>query len=62
MADHQSECPICTQIEQCRAGSHPGLIAELDTGFAVLGPSQYWRGYSLLLCKTPATELYELDR
>jgi diadenosine tetraphosphate (Ap4A) HIT family hydrolase len=57
---HQDRCEICDRLAQCRDGTHPGLIAELDTGFAVLGDSQQFRGYSLLLCKTPATELHEL--
>jgi diadenosine tetraphosphate (Ap4A) HIT family hydrolase len=60
MAEHQDPCEICARIEACRAGRHPGLIVEMETGFAVLGDSQYFRGYSLLLCKTPATELDEL--
>ncbi|MDQ3815594.1 MAG: HIT family protein, partial [Armatimonadota bacterium] len=60
MAQHQENCEICQKLEQCRAGQHPGLIAELETGFAVLGDSQFFRGYCLLLCKTPATELDEL--
>lgn len=60
MAQHQDNCEICRRIAECREGRHPGLIAELDTGYAVLGDSQQFRGYSLLLCKTPATELDEL--
>ena len=60
MAGHQEKCEICERIAQCRGGAHPGLIAETETGYAVLGDSQYFRGYSLLLCKTPATELHEL--
>jgi diadenosine tetraphosphate (Ap4A) HIT family hydrolase len=60
-ARHQSPCDVCERIAQCRAGTHPGLIAELDTGYAVLGDSQQFRGYSVLLCKAPATELHELD-
>ena len=61
MARHQDDCDICARIADCRAGTHPGLIAELETGWAVLGDSQYFRGYCLLLCKTPATELHELE-
>lgn len=60
MATHQDNCGICKKLDACREGTHPGLIAELDTGFAVLGDSQFFEGYSLLLCKTPATELEEL--
>jgi diadenosine tetraphosphate (Ap4A) HIT family hydrolase len=61
MAKHQDNCEICKRLDECRAGTHPGLIAELDTGFAVLGDSQQFAGYSLLLCKEPATELEELS-
>lgn len=61
MATHQPNCEICDAIAMCKQGTHAGLIAELDTGFAVLGSSQQFRGYSVLLCKTPATELHELS-
>ena len=60
MAAHQEPCEICERLAQCRAGTHPGLIAELDTGYAVLGDSQQFRGYCLLLAKAPVTELDEL--
>lgn len=60
MAEHQNPCELCDFIHQCESGAHPGVIAELETGWAVLGNSQFFRGYSLLLCKTPATELDEL--
>ncbi len=33
----------------------------MDSGYAVLGPNQYFLGYSLLLCSQPATELDELE-
>ncbi len=62
MAGHQTDCEICTRVAECRAGTHAGLIAELDTGFAVLGDSQFFRGYCLFLCKTPATEIHQLAR
>jgi diadenosine tetraphosphate (Ap4A) HIT family hydrolase len=62
MATHQDNCEICRRLSDAREGRHPGLIAELDTGYAVLGDSQFFRGYSLLLCKTPATELHELPK
>jgi diadenosine tetraphosphate (Ap4A) HIT family hydrolase len=61
MAQHTLPCPICAQIELCQAGTQPRLIAEMRSGWAVLGESQLFRGYSLLLCKTPATELHELS-
>jgi diadenosine tetraphosphate (Ap4A) HIT family hydrolase len=62
VAVHSSPCEICDYVRTCADGSHPGLIAELDTGWAVLGNVQFWPGYSLLLCKSPVTELHELPR
>lgn len=60
MAQHTLPCPICTQIEECQRGTHPRLIAEMPSGWAISGQSQLFRGYSLLLCKMPVTELHEL--
>jgi diadenosine tetraphosphate (Ap4A) HIT family hydrolase len=59
MATHQNDCLICEQVRACREGRHPGQILEMDTGFAVLGDSQFFEGYSLLLSKEPVTELDE---
>ncbi len=61
MAVHTVPCEICDRVAMCASGSQSGLIAELDTGWAVLGPLQFWPGYSLLLCKHPVTELHELE-
>ncbi len=62
MAVHPSDCEICRRLGDARAGRHPGLVAELDEGVAVMGDSQQFRGYCVLWCKTPATELHELSR
>jgi diadenosine tetraphosphate (Ap4A) HIT family hydrolase len=62
VAEHQSNCELCQRIEHCRAGMYPALIMEMDTGFAVLGESQFFLGYSLLICKHPVTELDELPQ
>lgn len=62
MAEHQNPCAICAQIESALRGEHAGFIAETETGIVVLGEHQQWRGYCVLLCKTPATELHELPR
>jgi diadenosine tetraphosphate (Ap4A) HIT family hydrolase len=62
LAQHQRNCEVCDRLRACREGSHPGLIMEMETGFAVLGDSQFFLGYSLLLCKAPVTELDELPR
>ena len=61
MAQHPAPCELCARLEDLRRGAHPGFLAELPTGFWVLGDSQQWRGYSLLLCKTPVPDLEELS-
>ena len=60
MAQHPDSCEICERIEQIKRGEHPGFIAELPSGYAVLGDSQFFRGYCLLLCKEPVADLEEL--
>ena len=36
-------------VESCREGRHPGLIARMNSGWAVMGHKQMLAGYSLLL-------------
>ena len=40
---------IHRQVEECRAGNDPSVIARLPSGWAVLGQRQVLAGYSLLL-------------
>ena len=40
---------IHRQVELCRAGNDPSVIARLPSGWAVLGQRQVLAGYSLLL-------------
>jgi diadenosine tetraphosphate (Ap4A) HIT family hydrolase len=62
MAQHPEDCDICSRISQIKEGTHPGFIAELETGYVVLGDSQYFRGYTLFLCKEAAPDLEDLPR
>jgi diadenosine tetraphosphate (Ap4A) HIT family hydrolase len=55
------ECLICERVELAREKKNKYLIKELETGFAVLGDFQYYRGYTLFLSKIHAKELHELD-
>jgi diadenosine tetraphosphate (Ap4A) HIT family hydrolase len=36
-------------VDACRAGNYPALISRVASGWAVMGTSQFLRGYSLLL-------------
>jgi diadenosine tetraphosphate (Ap4A) HIT family hydrolase len=40
---------IHRRVEAARAGSNPTVICRMPSGWAVLGDSQFLRGYSLLL-------------
>ena len=61
MAQHPANCEICQRLQDIEQGEHPGFIAHLPTGDFVLGDSQQFRGYSLLLCRTPVADLEDLD-
>ncbi|MDF1811513.1 MAG: HIT family protein [Verrucomicrobiales bacterium] len=54
-------CLICNRIEQIRTRSNRHFVAELETGFVVLGDYQFFRGYTLFLAKQHAAELHELQ-
>lgn len=40
---------------------NPYFVAELETGYVVIGDHQYFKGYTVFLCKQHETELYFLD-
>ncbi len=53
------ECLMCDII---KSREHdPYFIAELETGYAVLGWYQKFKGCTLFVCKTHAVELHELE-
>ena len=54
-----SGCEICQRIARFTP-DNPYLIAELDTGYAVLGDNQHYRGYTIFLAKQCAPELHHL--
>ncbi|WP_416728573.1 HIT family protein [Fictibacillus sp. JL2B1089] len=54
-------CLICERIEMIQNGTNPYFVAELETGFVVIGDHQYFRGYTLFLSKQHKTELHFLE-
>ena len=56
-----AECEICRRLPSITPDS-PYFLAELDTGFAVLGDHQIYDGYTLFVAKRCVPELHELDR
>ncbi|MFT8469395.1 HIT family protein [Oenococcus sp.] len=55
-------CEICRRIDMIKEGTNPYFVAELKTGYVVLGDHQFFRGYTLFLCKEHQTELHFLPR
>ncbi|MBH0173444.1 HIT family protein [Fictibacillus sp. 23RED33] len=54
-------CLICERIEMINNRTNPYFVAELETGFVVIGDHQYFNGYTLFLSKQHKTELHFLE-
>jgi diadenosine tetraphosphate (Ap4A) HIT family hydrolase len=53
------DCEICDRIARFTE-ANPYLIAELESGYAVLGDNQHYPGYTIFLSKQCVPELHEL--
>ena len=56
-----SGCEICKRLPLITPDS-PYFLAELETGFAILGDHQIYDGYSLFIAKKCVPELHHLNR
>lgn len=54
------KCLICKRISQIKNGTNPYFVTELETGFVVLGDYQFYKGYTLFLCKKHVNEIHQL--
>lgn len=54
-------CLICDRISMIKQGNNPYFVAELDTGYVVIADYQYFKGYTIFLCKQDVRELHELN-
>jgi len=61
MTKIHNDCLICDRIGLIAEGNNPYFVRELKTGFVVIGDHQFYRGYTLFLCKEHKRELHELD-
>ncbi len=55
-------CLICERIQLIAQGNNPYFVAELETGYVVLGDHQHFHGYTLFLCKEHRSELFQLPK
>lgn len=60
MGNKKGNCFICQRIESIKKNNNPFFVMELKTGYVVLGDYQFYRGYTLFLCKKHVTELHQL--
>lgn len=54
-------CLICERMALIEEENNPYFVAELETGYVVMGDHQYFKGYTLFLCKHHVTELHFLE-
>lgn len=55
------KCLICDRIATIKEGTNSYFVSELETGYVVVGDFQFYKGYTLFLCKNHVTELHELS-
>ena len=55
------DCLICSRIQAIKSRMNPYFIAELETGYVVSGDHQFFKGYTLFLCKQHVSELHMLE-
>lgn len=53
-------CLICERIRRIKQKKNHYFVSELKTGYIVIGDYQFFRGYTLFLCKKHKSELHEL--
>lgn len=54
-------CFICDRISMIKEGRNKYYVKELETGYVVIGDNQFFKGYTLFLCKVHKTELSMLN-
>lgn len=55
-------CLVCERIKMIKDGTNPYFVKELETGYAVIGDNQHFKGYTLFLCKEHKLELFHLEQ
>jgi diadenosine tetraphosphate (Ap4A) HIT family hydrolase len=55
------DCFICNRIALIKENKNPYFVKELETGYVVLGDYQFYKGYTLFLCKKHKSELHLLE-
>lgn len=56
----KKDCSVCKRINKIIDKSNPYFVMEMETGYVVLGDYQFYRGYTIFICKDHKKELHEL--
>jgi diadenosine tetraphosphate (Ap4A) HIT family hydrolase len=59
MKNHKN-CLVCDRIKLIKENKNPYFVKEMETGYVVIGDYQFYKGYTLFLCKEHKKELHEL--
>jgi diadenosine tetraphosphate (Ap4A) HIT family hydrolase len=60
--ENQNAIKLCKTCDYLRTVTvDPYFIMELETGYAVLGWNQRFKGYTVFTCKVHASELHQLE-
>jgi len=62
MNEMNNSCFVCERIKQIKDGENPYFVAEMASGYAVIGDFQFYPGYTVFLSKVHAVELHDLDK
>ena len=61
MNNPSEQCLACDRIIQIKNSSNPYFVAELETGYVVIGDYQFFKGYTVFICKKHIAELHQLE-
>lgn len=61
MKNNDYKCEICHRVQQIKEGTNTYFVAELESGYVVIGDHQLFREYALLLYKEHKAELHQLE-
>jgi len=62
MKQIHTNCLICDRIKQIKQDINLCFVLELQSGFVVMGDHQFYKGYTLFLCKEHTSELHLLNK
>ena len=57
----ENNCLICQRINLIKQNQNPCFVIELRTGYVVFGDYQFFKGYTIFLCKQHVCELHDLQ-